>query len=159
MHRLKSHRWRTFAALNAKARRQANAHCDLTDPGSLTARLVARHGASFYVEVLRERYARPSADEGELLGLAPGACAWIREVALWGDGVIQVQARSVLPLSTLTGRLRRLKGLNNRPLGGAIFADPRLKRVRMEFAIGAICARRSLFVIGPHRLLVQEAFW
>jgi len=160
--------WRSPAALSARDRNASLRNPDLSDFGSLTARLKARFGGSFRVEVLRQDYASPTVDERELLGLRAHEVAWIREVALWGGGEVVVRARSVLPLATLRGRTRRLKGLQNRPLGAAIFANPTLLRQRVEIASLAlddsttqskrVWARRSLFSLGGKRLLVIEAF-
>jgi len=162
--------WQTPAAMLRAARASAFANPDLGDFGSLTARLRARHGSSFRVQVLSLRFARPAPDEAELLGIKASAHALIRDVALWGSGAIEVRARSVLPLCTLSGRLRRLKGLKDRPLGAAIFAHPGLRRVRVEIAKLPAAnplvaplqrpawARRSLFVIAHKRLLVTEVF-
>lgn len=161
--------WRTLAAMSLQQRRAALLNPDLADFGSLTARLRARFGLSFRVQVLRQGFAKPRNDEAEMLGLPDPQWAWLREVALHGAGRVQVRARSVLPLATLTGRTARLKGLRDRPLGGALFADPQLERVRVEIAqllpqhdLVAITApawaRRSLFALRDKRLVVTEVF-
>jgi chorismate lyase len=169
MHRRELPLWRTLAAMPSAQRTAALLNPDLADFGSLTARLRGRFGSSFRVQVLAQGFAKPRHDEAELLNIPGHQWAWLREVALYGAGTVQVRARSVLPLPTLSGRTARLKGLRERPLGGALFADPNLQRVRVEIAKlrpgdGVIAldqpawARRSLFSLRDKRLLVMEVF-
>ncbi|MBT0962781.1 chorismate--pyruvate lyase family protein [Denitromonas iodatirespirans] len=151
----------------------------LLDPGSLTARIRARC-ERFEVRVVRQAPMRPHPDEAELLGLRPGARAWLREVLLLADGVPVVYARSVLPRHNLRGAWRLFHGIGSRPLGAALFSDPRIVRqplrctrldVRdaryhraMHLISGqlrlpaSLWARRSLFRLRGRALLVSEVF-
>lgn len=144
----------------------------LFDQGSLTARLVAKSGGDFRVQVLAQRWAPPTARERRALGLARRQRALIREVLLRGRGQPWVHARSVLPLALLRGRYRFLAHLGERPLGALLFRDPRLQRGPIEVAkcrvpplpelrgstgVGA-WQRRSLFYLGGQPLLVAEMF-
>ncbi len=135
----------------------------LLEPGSLTARLVARSGGRFRVEVLRQYWGRPAVEEARRLRLHPGRFALIREVALLGGDEVWVRARSVLPASSLTGPGRRLRKLGNHSLGGLLFRDPTLRRGPMEITRlqqpeGQVFARRSHLVYHGRPLLVAECF-
>lgn len=151
----------------------------LLDPGSLTARIRARCD-HFEVRVIRQAPMRPHPDEAELLGLRPGARAWLREVLLLADGVPVVYARSVLPRHHLRGAWRLFHGIGSRPLGAALFSDPRIVRQplrctrldvrdaryhRVSHLLGgqprlpaSLWARRSLFRLRGRALLVSEVF-
>lgn len=148
----------------------------LTDEGSLTAALKSRCPA-LQVERLRQGLARPNADERTLLGLAPKEHALIREVMLLCDGHPLVFAHSVIPRAGLTGPWRNLSRLGNRPLGEALFADPRIVRHPLQYrrldrrhplyrsALRRLTvrpswlwARRSLFVRDGYPILVTEIF-
>ena len=151
----------------------------LIDPGSLTARIRARC-TDFRVEVIRQAPARPHADEAEALGLRRGERSWLREVLLFADGVPVVYARSVLPRHNLRGAWRLFHGIGSRPLGAALFSDPRIARQPLRCArldrrdaryhrvmsiLGthprlpaSLWARRSLFRLRGRALLVSEIF-
>jgi chorismate--pyruvate lyase len=154
----------------------AAARAWLLHPGSLTARIVARCH-DFDVRLLRQRRMRPSHDEARLLGLRSGEHALGRDVLLRCGTVPMVFAHSALRPADLDGPWRPVAGLGTRPLGAALFADPRIERLPMAFrrlnrghplycaavtAIGrvlpALWARRSIFVMRGAPLLVTEAF-
>jgi chorismate--pyruvate lyase len=144
----------------------------LADQGSLTQRLVAASNGRFDVRIIRQRYGRPTINEARALGLPLRQCALIREVVLSGNHVPWVYARSVLPLATLTGRLRALGKLDNRPLGALLFADKTLRRGAIDIAripegmipeklaqnAPWLWGRRSLFYLDDKPLLVSEIF-
>ena len=151
----------------------------LIDAGSLTARIRARC-AHFEVDVIRQAPARPHPDEADLLGLRPGERCWLREVLLYADGVAVVYARSVLPRHHLRGAWRLFHGIGARPLGAALFSDPRIARQPLRCAQldrrdaryhrvmtlmsgqlrlpARLWARRSLFRLRGRALLVSEVF-
>jgi chorismate--pyruvate lyase len=148
----------------------------LFDVGSLTRRLRHLCGGEFRVRLLRQEWGRPYADEAHALGLSPGRRAVIREVSLQRGDRPLVVARSVIPAKTLRGVDRRLAHLGTRPLGEILFADPRLRRSRLELAEiepatwrpawrgragepRRTFGRRSQFTLGAgHTLLVAEFF-
>ena len=105
----------------------------LLDSGSLTKRLQQASDNQFSVQVLNQSVQLPNLSERRALGLAPRRLALIREVLLFGRGVPWVFARSVIPLQTLTGRLRKLRHLDNRPLGALLFSDPTMTREPLEW--------------------------
>lgn len=47
--------------------------------------------------------------------------AWVRSVKLYGDADAWVLAKSIFPLSSLTGSLARLKALGATPIGYVLF--------------------------------------
>jgi chorismate--pyruvate lyase len=170
-----SNRWH---ARPARATAPAALRAWLTDAGSLTARIRARCG-TFSVRVLRQRVDRVHRDEAALVGLRGGERAWVREVLLVADGRAVVFARSVLPRRNLRGAWNLFHGIGARPLGAALFADPRIVRgalacasldrrdARYHRALAAagsdgppplLWARRSLFRLRGRALLVTEVF-
>lgn len=145
----------------------------LMDDESLTGKLVALSGGDFRVQVLSQGMARPQWSECRALGMAPRRLALVREVLLYGNDQPWVFARSVIPLCTLTGRLRCLRRLDNRPLGAFLFAQPGLSRG--PIAVSCIdhqhrylpervqgrrpaWGRRSVFRVDGKPLLVSEVF-
>ena len=145
----------------------------LTHPGSLTARLIDKSQGRFDVQVLRQVIGRPSPDERAALGIRNSDLALIREVILRGNNQDWVFARSLLPLSSLTGALRHLRKQTNRPLGAFLFSQPHLVRSPLQVArIGReqacvpaslmdddfLWGRRSVFSLRGKPLLVSEVF-
>jgi len=151
----------------------------LVDPHSLTARIRARCSA-FGVEVLEQRLACPQVDEAAALGLPVGERAWLREVLLHANGVPVVYARSVLARGRQGGASHLFHGIGNRPLGAALFSDPRISRQPLHCARldrrdaryhrlagkvagridlpASVWARRSVFRLSGRSLLVSEIF-
>ena len=119
----------------------------LLDRGSLTKRLIDASDNQLTVQVLSQRteMARPS--EILALSLPPRQRALVREVLLLANGEPWVYARSVIPLTTLTGRLRALRHLDNRPLGALLFNDPSMTRQPIEVA--TIVPDTLAFTRGP----------
>jgi chorismate--pyruvate lyase len=148
----------------------------LTGHGSLTERLQARC-AEFRVRRLRQCVARPHPDESRQLGLRRGRLAVIREVLLLCGDTPLIFAHTVIPLAGLRGPWQSLAGLGNRPLGAALFADPRIARFPLEYRrldarhpllrsaarhlggdLGGLWARRSRFARQGRAILVTEVF-
>ncbi len=144
----------------------------LINPDSLTARLQQLSAGDFSVRILSQCWRRPHHSEARTLGIDPRQLALIREVVLYGRGQPWVYARSILPRTTLTGRLRRLARLDNRPLGQLLFSDPTMYRSPIEIACytpdhpqlpttpanNVLWARRSSFFLDNKPLLVCETF-
>ena len=157
-------------------RRNAAYHAWLTEQGSLTRRIVRRCRGAFRVRVLRFDLGKPCPDESGLLEFASDRLAWIREVLLYCGDKPVVFAHSVLPMAGINGPWRSLTGLGNRPLGEALFSDPRVERgvlhlrtlnrrhplhgrLKETLAVpNDLPARRSLFSLGGHPILVTEVF-
>lgn len=143
----------------------------LLDQGSLTKKLVERSQGQFHIEVLQQKIQRPRLSEYKALGLCTHRWAVVREVVLYGNNTPWVYARTIIPLSTLKGPLRRLHYLGNRSLGGTLFADPSMRRQGLELAgvksehlptrfikEQSAWGRRSVFFIKNKPLLVCEVF-
>lgn len=129
------------------------------------------------MRVLAQGWMYPRHDESFSLGTRPGRMALVRHVQLICKGEPWVFARTVIPVSSLHGRLKQLIHLGDRPLGAVLFADPGMQRSGVEisritpgqalFADATadlleqpkeIWGRRSVFRIAHHPLLVSELF-
>jgi chorismate--pyruvate lyase len=146
----------------------------LIDDGSLTRKLVALSKDQFEVQVLRQEVATPGAAEANALKMTQQTPVMIREVVLKGRGRPWVFARSILPMTTMTGRLAGLRTLSNQPLGELLFQDPSMTREPLEAAClparilsvpaalaagdEPLWARRSVFFLDQKPLLVSEVF-
>lgn len=152
----------------------------LMDSSSLTQRLIQACPGQFSVQVIDQGYGLPMKNESRWLDMAGGTYGFIRQVRLLCNKVPWVYARTVIPVSTLSGRLRRLTRLGNKPLGALLFADSGMRRGEMEIAriqhddqiyqsaLGTnrkaqqscdiIWGRRSTFYLDYKPLLVSEIF-
>ncbi|MDG1694171.1 MAG: chorismate lyase [Porticoccaceae bacterium] len=146
----------------------------LSDSGSLTERLLDLSRGDLKVRVLRQNLEVPRFSERQLLDLSDRRRAMVREVILYGSGKPWVFARSILPLPTLTGRLKKLRQLSDQPLGELLFNDPTMRREPVQYACfdsgnktlpsSALSAgkenwgRRSVFKLDNKPLLVAEVF-
>ncbi len=145
----------------------------LLDKGSLTQRLIKASDGQFRVEIQRQKLLPSYLSEARLLGIKPTQQVMVREVILLGRDQPWVFARSIIPLSTLTGRLRALKKLDNRPLGALLFQNPNMHRDAIEVAqvrpgdrylpetlktSQTYWGRRSRFFLDDKPLLVSEVF-
>lgn len=145
----------------------------LLDDGSLTGRLIASGGGQFSVQRLSQRWRTPRRSEQRLLDVGPRQRALVREVVLMIDERPVVFARSLFPVSSLTGELRHLRQLQHRALGAILFRYPAMHRSPFEIARlpgdssylpgflhqrSDAWGRRSCFDINGRRLLVSEVF-
>ena len=148
----------------------------LLDRGSLTRRIQSRCDR-FRVEVLSQRVAAADRDEYAVLGARAGARCVVREVSLNCGQRPVIFAHSVVERCAVRGPWRMLVTLGARPLGSALFADPRIKRHALRYCRlnprhelyrracrlldrppPCLWARRSGFVRHGSRLLVTEVF-
>ncbi len=146
----------------------------LLDQGSLTQRLIDASDNQFRVQILKQRIEMPRLSERLALNQPINLMALVREVLLFGGDTAWVYARSVLPLKSLSGSLRRLRKLDNRPLGALLFSDPSMRRGPIEVACitpqnsplpapvrhfdEPLWGRRSVFWLSDKPLLVSEIF-
>lgn len=166
-------RWQPMSRWPASYRPDSRLKTWLEDTGSLTARLVNLSSGAFKVQVQRQYLGIPSLGEQQVLGMKHPVLALIREVVLCGEGQPWVFARSVLPITSLCGKLRHLRKQNTRPLGAFLFSQPRLQRSSIAVAqisddhayVPArltqeqnLWGRRSVFYLDAKPLLVSEVF-
>lgn len=134
----------------------------LLEPDSLSRRF-QRYCEHFSVSLIEQFRVDPSQltdDERSLIG--DGDCL-VRKVVLKGDGEPWVFARTLIPLSTLTGPERDLERLGEMPLGFRVFTDRSARRDALMVAnVGTkdepMWARRSRLWINDKPLLVAELF-
>ena len=166
-------RWQSLAAFAPQDRPPLALQAWLLNETSLTARLVALSAGHFDVHIVRQFHGMPTREEQQALNMPRPGLALIREVVLRGHQQPWVFARSVLPLSSLTGRLRRLRKQGNQPLGKFLFKHPTLQRSPVmvaRFNQGhpylpqalqseqPLWGRRSVFRLDHRPLLVSEVF-
>jgi chorismate--pyruvate lyase len=149
-------------------------HSWLADTGSLTDRLLKLSHGDLRVQIINQGLQQPRLSERQQLGLDNRISALVREVILFGLGQPWVFARSIVPLNTMTGRLRKLRQLDSRPLGALLFNDPTMTREAVQVAnfqaskivnrdkilanINPLWGRRSVFRLDKKPLLVSEIF-
>ncbi len=149
----------------------------LADQGSLTARLKSVC-AGFSVRVVRSGRLRPNRDEIIPLRLQKHAQAYVREVVLRCGKNNLVFAHSVVPPASLRGAWAQVTRLGTRPLGEALFGNPRVQRGELQYRrislrhplmrqvlragltpqSKSLWARRSVFSLRGHPLMVTEVF-
>lgn len=150
----------------------------LQSPGSLTQLLKSRY-ADFVVHTQNEGWCKPLQDDWPMLQVGRHTSHyWVRDVWLMGGGRPRVFAHSVIPRQALRSAWRQMRSMGVRPLGAALFANPRIQRGALSFCklprqhvlmrtiqqtlnmqhYPVIWARRSMFAQGRNQLLVTEVF-
>jgi chorismate--pyruvate lyase len=129
------------------------------------------------VKVVFQGLRRPDRDERFVFEHRGRAHVHVREVLLYCRDTPVVFAHTVLDPRDLRGPWRRIGALGERPLGAALFADPRIARYplrqrkidrrhelhrRLRAVVPGIAAslwsRRSLFRLYDSPILVTEVF-
>lgn len=133
---LKNSRWHNRERLGAEP---ANPHLRslLFASGSLTRHLRRRCGGDLELTLVAQRWQRPWQNERQLLDLASGRYALVREVSMGCYGQPWLYARTLLPPQTLRGTARRLLTTGQRPLGALLFGAPgrlRIRRIQRDYA-------------------------
>lgn len=147
----------------------------LLDRNSLTARL-KNHCQQFRVEVLGQTIQPCSTYEANE-DINAGEPVLVREVLLFCDEIPQVFARSLMPLTSLTGEEQQLAHLGTQSLGQVLFNHPDLQRKCIEVSqfdqqssvaklsayLGLplnypLWARRSVFLLEQKPVMVAEVF-
>lgn len=133
----------------------------LLDTGSLTNKLIARAGDEF--AILRIAEGRQFNSPGRPVPAMSADRAahnlyWHREVLLQGHGRPWVHALTLIPVRH-RALVMRLRQLGDNPLGGFLFRQPGLQRLRMDFAaMPHGQARRSWFRIDRQDIILVEVF-
>jgi chorismate--pyruvate lyase len=147
----------------------------LLSRGLLTRRIEARC-EKFSVRLLFQGAARAGADE-RALGESRARLVLVREVSLRCENTPVVFAHSIAGLRHLRGPWRALSTLGSRPLGAALFDNPRVRRHPMRFRklssrhalhhkasreagrpLPPLWARRTLYTLRGAPILVTEVF-
>lgn len=123
-------------------------HAWLTSRTSLTQRLRERC-AQFSVREVKQSLAPPRLDEANAAGIELHHATLIREVFLYCAEQPVVYARSILPAASLVGPWACLGKLGSRPLGHALFSDPRVQRAPFRY-------RKFRFGDAVHRAATRE---
>jgi chorismate--pyruvate lyase len=148
----------------------------LLDRGSLTTRIKERC-RDFSVRRIHQDLAKITTDERRILGLRAQRLALVREVLLFCGKSPVVFAHTALDPRFLDGVWRSVATMGSKPLGAALFADARVKRLPLHFKKltkhhalyehacktmknppSFLWARRSLFRRDHAPLLVTEVF-
>lgn len=139
----------------------------LAEPGSLTARLKA-HSTEFRLQLLQESKQVLPVFLQQCFTDKVESCIR-REVIMWCNGQPAVYAQSWLPEQSIQ-QLEPLLALGEQPLGEILFQFPDVVRSPIEIAelnvqaknqwvgAGTYWARRSIFSVAGHPLLVAEVF-
>ncbi len=117
----------------------------LIHKGSLTLCLQQRY-SDFYVMPLKLKYAKPIIDESIVLKISKHKITQVRDVLLIGSDQPVVFAHSILPKTSLRGPWNGLGRLGNKPLGAALFNNPKVKRAPLSYK-----------KLSPHQVLYQKA--
>lgn len=152
-------------------------HAWLSDRGSLTRAVIATCRGRFDVELIRQSHGSALPSEAALLDAGPAQSTLVREVRLRCRRQPWVFARTLIPMSALSGPVYGLTRLGRRPLGEVLFSDPTTRRLRVEVAAitprhrlfaratghlrrppALIWGRRTLFDYRGERILVNELF-
>lgn len=168
-----SPQWQSYPVLSHRTRPPATLKPWLLHEGSLTQKLRTLAKGDLSVRIIHQTLNIPTLSERVLLNLKRREMALIREVVLCGQGEDWVFARSVLPISHLTQRLRRLRKQGTTPLGSFLFSHRDLERSSIQVAALTTAhhylprellkqplyfGRRSLFSLDQRAILVSEVF-
>ncbi|CAK0759720.1 putative chorismate pyruvate-lyase [Gammaproteobacteria bacterium] len=146
----------------------------LQDRGSLTSQVKRACLKRVRVQVLQQSWGRLQY-EADFLEMPRIRRAWLREVQILCGEQAWIYARTVIPVTTLTGGAKVLLRLGTKPLGSVLFADPTVVRGKVEVARIQPChwlyqraaprdlppylwGRRSVFWMRGQPLLVVEVF-
>ena len=129
--------------------------------GSLTARLEAHSKKPLKVEIIHQGYQPLTFAQKSQLGLPLNhpQMAWVRSVKLYGDADAWVLAKSIFPLSSLTGSLARLKALGATPIGYVLFKKRQQLPIKRHFyRYDGQIGRQTVYDINGRKILIDELF-
>jgi chorismate--pyruvate lyase len=152
----------------------------LTEQGSLTDLMERLMGQQPELECLMQGRGYVTQSESKALGIKPRHLGHVREITMGTNNEHWLFARTVIPMSTLKGRAKRLARMNGTPLGKVLFGQ--IKATRVEMSLGIVFAedlilsenmdlsgfnipddfplwqRRSIFELVSGPLLISETF-
>ncbi len=144
--------------------------------GSLSRHLDRRCHGGLRLELLSQRWVRPTRQERQFLCMGDRERAMLREVLLKHGTDILVYAHTVIPIRSLSSKNRSLLRLRQFPIGRLLFSAVGSGRQETEYALlpapcflvaacpelegstEPIWARRSIFRLRSFPLLVTEYF-
>lgn len=143
--------------------------------GSFMQRLKDHGIMDAKIDVIRQVWEAPDADEQLVLGLEEPQAVFIREVFIVSEKKLWMFARSLFPQTTLTGAEAQYAHLQTRALGSVLFQDKEMVRGDFEFTClqpgmllhekmkpyvnqEPIWTRRSRFMKQQKSLLLIECF-
>ena len=148
----------------------------LLDRGSLTRRIQERC-PGFSVRHVHQRHGKAMPSERSTVSLNAHSRALLRNVFLYCGETPLVFAHSVLPAASLHGTWHALGRLGTKPLGAALFSNPKVRRTPLRFRKlnsrdplyrlacevltnppASLWARRSVFYLQGKPILVTEVF-
>ncbi|QWE11020.1 chorismate lyase [Polynucleobacter sp. es-EL-1] len=151
----------------------------LSDTGSLTQKIEQAIGQKLEVVVLRDCRQNLNSDESRYFHFKITRCR-VREVLLCVNQIPLVMAHSIIPITSSSGSNHAILRLGKKPLGAVLFAKTRMHSKRKplrEIARldkknelwqkcfkqysdlpKAVWARRTLYQLKGHPLLVNEVF-
>ncbi len=99
---------------------------------SFIERLKQYGAKSPHVQILLQRWQKPTSIEAKKLDILPHRYAFIRQTFIKSDKTIWMFARVVFPPQSLVGKNQQLLHLKNRSQGSILFKDPYLQRSEFE---------------------------
>jgi chorismate--pyruvate lyase len=144
----------------------------LTEQGSLTDLFTLLMGNTPKLTCLSQGRGPIDRIESHILGLRPRIFAHIREITMGTENANWLFARTVIPMETLTGTAKRLKHINNTPLGKVLFGSLNADRSQMHVELTTaeevglelpnvdkdfpLWQRQSIFELDYGPLLISE---
>ena len=151
----------------------------LSDTGSLTQKIEQAIGQKLEVVVLHDCRQNLNSDESRYFHCKIKRCR-VREVLLCVNQIPLVMAHSIIPTASSSGSNHAILRLGKKPLGAVLFAKTRMhskkkplreitrldknsplwKKCFKQFPTlpKAVWARRTLYMLKGHPLLVNEVF-
>lgn len=128
----------------------------LTTKGSFTQELERLAGTKIDVYVLFVGLKTLSLSEKQHLHLPiKPTIGYVRETILYAQKSAWVQARTVMPLSSLQGDARRLRHLKDTPIGYVLFKK-QIHLPHQRFVDENLLARQTLYDWHNRKLLISE---
>lgn len=160
------HAWRPLTAVALRCL-PARLRPWLADCGSVTAALRRALADGPDCTLLAQGWRPATAAEARYLRLAPGSRLFWRRVRFSHRGRALLIGHTLAPPAALAA-WPALRRLGDRPVGELLFADPAVRRARIELAVTplmepadtgpVVAARRALVPTGRQPLLVVEHF-
>lgn len=134
----------------------------LESPLSLTQKMETLFTDPIEIYVLQEGWQKTTCHRKKLeWGVAkPHQYSWIRKVLIASGEIPLLLAKTTVPLKATKGRLRLVRHLGNKALGKLLYAEPTLKRTRIDIypLAGNQWGRSSWFLFAGSHLFLEEYF-